>query len=94
MVAGDIESEATLEVERRLGRAARRSAAYRRLQYFREAGLVAAILITGTIFALLNSTFAHVENLSNIASQISFVGVLAVAMTFVLIKGEIDLSVG
>jgi ribose transport system permease protein len=94
LVAGDIETEASLEVERRLGRAARRSAAYRRLQHFREAGLVAAIVITGTIFALINSTFAHVENLSNIASQISFIGVLAVSMTFVLITGEIDLSVG
>jgi ribose transport system permease protein len=94
LVAGDIESEASLEVERRLGRAARRSAAYRRLQHFREAGLVAAIVITGAIFALINSTFVNIDNLSNIASQISFIGVLAVAMTFVLITGEIDLSVG
>lgn len=56
--------------------------------------MVVAIVLTGTIFALINSTFAHVENLTNIASQISFIGVLAVSMTFVLITGEIDLSVG
>jgi ribose transport system permease protein len=93
LVAGDIESEAPIDVEPR-GRAARRSAAYRRLQHFREAGLVAAVVLTGTIFALINSTFIHLDNLSNIASQISFIGVLAVAMTFVLITGEIDLSVG
>jgi ribose transport system permease protein len=53
-----------------------------------------AIVLTGTIFALLNSTFIEVGNLTNIASQISFIGVLAVAMTFVIITGEIDLSVG
>jgi ribose transport system permease protein len=35
-----------------------------------------------------------VRNLENIASQISFIGVIAVAMTFVIITGEIDLSVG
>ena len=53
-----------------------------------------AILLTGTIFALINSTFVDVQNLTNIASQISFIGVLAVSMTFVIITGEIDLSVG
>jgi ribose transport system permease protein len=80
--------------ERPLGRATRLSAAYRRLQRFREAGMVVAIVVTGLVFTLFNSTFADVQNLENIASQISFIGVLAVAMTFVLITGEIDLSVG
>jgi ribose transport system permease protein len=94
LVARDLESEASIDVERPVGRATRRSAAYRRLQHFREAGMVAAIVVTGTIFALINSTFAQVQNLTNIASQISFIGVLAVSMTFVLITGEIDLSVG
>jgi ribose transport system permease protein len=70
------------------------SAGYRRLQRFREGGLVVAILLTGVGFTLINSTFSDIRNLENIASQISFVGVIAVAMTFVLITGEIDLSVG
>jgi ribose/xylose/arabinose/galactoside ABC-type transport system permease subunit len=56
--------------------------------------MLIAILLTGTIFALLNSTFVDPLNLENIASQISFIGVLAVSMTFVLVTGEIDLSVG
>jgi ribose transport system permease protein len=74
--------------------AARISAAYRRLQRFREAGMLVAIVLIGVIFTLINPVFAHVENLSNIASQISYVGVLAVSTTFVLVTGEIDLSVG
>jgi ribose/xylose/arabinose/galactoside ABC-type transport system permease subunit len=56
--------------------------------------MIVAILLTGTIFALVNSTFIDPLNLENIASQISFIGVLAVSMTFVLVTGEIDLSVG
>src|SRR5204863_9415543 len=80
--------------EPRPGRATRLSAAYRRVQYFREGGLVLAVLLTGTLFTLKNATFADVLNLENIGSQISFVGVLAVSMTFVVITGEIDLSVG
>jgi ribose/xylose/arabinose/galactoside ABC-type transport system permease subunit len=56
--------------------------------------MVVAILLTWTIFALINSTFIDLLNLENIASQISFIGVLAVSMTFVLVTGEIDLSVG
>ena len=93
MTTPDLRTELVLE-ERPTGRATRLSAATRRLQYFREGGLVVAILLTGTIFALINSTFVDVQNLTNIASQISFIGVLAVSMTFVIITGEIDLSVG
>jgi ribose/xylose/arabinose/galactoside ABC-type transport system permease subunit len=74
--------------------AARISAAYRRLQLFREVGMVFAILLIGSVFTLINPVFATGENLSNIASQIAIVGILAVSTTFVLVTGEIDLSVG
>lgn len=56
--------------------------------------MVVAIVSIGVVFTLLNSTFSSVINLSNIAAQLSFVGVIAVSSTFVLITGEIDLSVG
>src|SRR3954451_22548915 len=76
------------------GRAHRLSSAYRRLQYFREGGLVIALLMAALIFTLINSVFAKPQNLENIGSQITYEGVIAVAMTFVIITGEIDLSVG
>ena len=76
------------------GRAHRLSSAYRRLQYFREGGLVIALLITGVVFTLMNSVFATSQNFENIGSQITYEGVIAVSMTFVIITGEIDLSVG
>jgi ribose transport system permease protein len=76
------------------GRAHRLSSAYRRLQYFREGGLVIALLVTALIFTFMNSVFAEPQNLENISSQITYEGVIAVSMTFVIITGEIDLSVG
>src|SRR5258707_9572627 len=65
--------------------------AYRR---FREGGMLIAVLFTGLLFTALDPRFASPRNLANIASQISFLAILAVAMTYVLIAGEIDLSVG
>ena len=56
--------------------------------------MVVAIVAIGVAFTLTNSTFGSVNNFSNIASQLSFIGVIAVSSTFVLITGEIDLSVG
>lgn len=56
--------------------------------------MVAAILVIGVVFTVDNPTFGSVNNFSNIASQLSFIGIIAVSSTFVLITGEIDLSVG
>jgi ribose transport system permease protein len=65
-----------------------------RLQQFREGGILLAVLVTGAVFTAIDPRFIAIGNLGNIASQISFEGVLAVSMTFVLISGEIDLSIG
>jgi ribose transport system permease protein len=44
--------------------------------------------------ALLNDRFLTATNLLNIGRQVSLLGIMAVGMTFVLISGEVDLSVG
>ena len=69
-------------------------AALETLQRFREGGMLGAVLVTGAVFTVLDPRFLAIGNVGNIASQISFEGVLAVTMTFVLISGEIDLSIG
>jgi ribose/xylose/arabinose/galactoside ABC-type transport system permease subunit len=70
-------------------------AAFRaRLSRFPEAGMLIAVLVTAIIFTLIDPRFASVRNIANIASQISFLAVLAVSMTYVIICGEIDLSIG
>jgi ribose transport system permease protein len=53
-------------------------------------GLV-ALCVLGT---LLNRDFATVDNLLNVLTRTSFIGIIAVGMTFVIISGGIDLSVG
>jgi ribose transport system permease protein len=52
--------------------------------------LVALIALTG----LIAPEFFHVNNVLNVARQASIVGVVAVGMTFVILTGGIDLSVG
>jgi ribose transport system permease protein len=54
------------------------------------AGLI-ALCVTGT---LLNRDFATVDNMMNVLTRTSFIGIIAVGMTFVIISGGIDLSVG
>ena len=46
------------------------------------------------VFSLLDRRFFSLANLENIILSSSFVGIIAVGMTFVLLTGGIDLSVG
>jgi D-xylose transport system permease protein len=54
--------------------------------------IVALIIIWG-IFQSLNSTFLSANNLSTIAFNVVGIGMIAVGIVFVLLLGEIDLSV-
>src|SRR3954471_5029621 len=53
-------------------------------------GLV-LLCIAGT---LLNRDFASLDNAMNLLTRTSFIGIIAVGMSFVIISGGIDLSVG
>lgn len=53
-------------------------------------GLLALMLVA----TLLNPDFLSVSNLTNILTRAAFTGIIAVGMTFVIISGGIDLSVG
>lgn len=57
-----------------------------------------AVLIVFTVafefFTKGESNFLKAQNLFNISRQISFIGIIAIGMTFVIILGGIDLSVG
>lgn len=46
------------------------------------------------VFGILSPRFFTFKNFENIASNASYIGVVAVGMTFVLLTGGIDLSVG
>lgn len=56
--------------------------------------IVFAILLECAVFAFLAPQFLSVDNLLNVAISVSVIGILAVGMTFVILTGGIDLSIG
>ncbi|MFI2371805.1 sugar ABC transporter permease [Streptomyces sp. NPDC018833] len=56
--------------------------------------VVLGLVIIAIIFQSLNSAFLSAENLNNIAVTMVGTGMMAVGIIFVLLLGEIDLSVG
>ena len=61
----------------------------------REFGILIGLLGLFLILAILTpENFLKISNLLNITRQVSFVGIIAVGMTMVIVSGEFDLSVG
>ncbi|WP_435854649.1 sugar ABC transporter permease [Streptomyces triculaminicus] len=56
--------------------------------------VVVGLIIIGLVFQLRDSAFLGAENLSNLFVTAAGTGLIAVGIVFVLILGEIDLSVG
>jgi ribose transport system permease protein len=65
-----------------------------RLLRSREAGTAAGLLALCLALWIATPFFATVDNLVNVAEQSTIVGTLAIGMTFVILTGGIDLSVG
>lgn len=66
----------------------------RRIVTQRELGVIAALAAL-VAYGLLGTTgFGSSQNLLNVGQQVSLIGMMAVGMTFVIVTGEIDLSVG
>lgn len=65
-----------------------------RLVKQRELGVILALLLLCGYGALGTDGFASSQNLLNVGQQGSLIGIMAVGATFVLISGELDLSVG
>ena len=53
-----------------------------------------AAVLACLALSLLTDSFATERNLFNVARNFAFVGIIAIGMTFVIISGGIDLSVG
>ncbi|MCG6497892.1 sugar ABC transporter permease [Kitasatospora sp. A2-31] len=56
--------------------------------------VVLALIVIWAVFGSLNSSFLSAQNLSNLSQQIVGTGMIAIGVVFVLLLGEIDLSVG
>ena len=59
-----------------------------------ETGITVALLIEIVLFSILSPYFMTGENILNVSLQISITAIIAVGMTFVILTGGIDLSVG
>ena len=57
-------------------------------------GIVIALIILYTVFTIANSRFLSLANFMNIFQQVAVVAIAAFGMTWVILLGEIDLSVG
>ena len=60
----------------------------------RETGILIGLLILSVALWIASPYFATVANLRNVAEQSATIGVIAIGMTFVILSGGIDLSVG
>ena len=57
-------------------------------------GIVIALIILCTVFTIASSRFLSLANFMNIFQQVAVVAIAAFGMTWVILLGEIDLSVG
>lgn len=68
--------------------------ALRQMLSFRSSGLLLALIILGAGLSISTSTFLTPYNIGIVLRQTSFVALVALGETFVLLTGKIDLSVG
>lgn len=64
------------------------------IKRFDHWGLTLATIALFVILSFVAPYFLTTQNLLNVLQQTAFVGVVALAMTFVIVAGEIDISVG
>jgi ribose transport system permease protein len=65
-----------------------------RFRFLTRNAIVLVLIGLCLFFGLLNPAFFSAANLLNVLRQVSVVGIVAVGMTFVMLTGGIDLSVG
>src|ERR1700691_2931159 len=64
------------------------------IQFIKANATLIALVVLTVALALIDPTFATARNLSNVARQVTIVGIIAVGMTMVILIAGIDLSVG
>jgi ribose/xylose/arabinose/galactoside ABC-type transport system permease subunit len=76
------------------GREAARARARALTSLVSRNGAVVVLLLVVLLGTVLVPSFGSADNLRNVALSASFIGIIAAGMTFVIISGGIDLSVG
>ena len=65
-----------------------------RYDYLRRFGMLAAFLLICFLLSLATPNFFSLQNMTIVLRQVSINGILAIGVTFVIITGGIDLSLG
>nr|WP_276326720.1 ABC transporter permease [Lentzea albidocapillata] len=63
-------------------------------KYASENGALAGLLILALVIAVMQPAFLNAQNLLNVGVQAAVIAIMAFGMTFVVVAGGIDLSVG
>lgn len=67
----------------------------RKIKFNSQVTMIVALLVIWIAFAILtDGSFFTTRNLSNLFRQMSVTGLLSIGMVFIIVSGEIDLSVG
>ena len=86
--------EGQVSVNSRRSVAASVGGVFRGIFRARESGIAIPLILLVAVVSIVNPVFLDIDNLLNIARQISFTFIIGIAMTFVLIGAGLDLSVG
>jgi inositol transport system permease protein len=68
--------------------------AFDAVRFLERYGTLLFLLALVAIFTLLNERFLSARNLTNILTEVSIFGIIAVGMTYVILTGGVDLAVG
>jgi ribose transport system permease protein len=63
-------------------------------KYASENGALAGLLVLALVIAIMQPAFLNTQNLLNVGVQAAVIAIMAFGMTFVVVAGGIDLSVG
>lgn len=61
---------------------------------FKKYGIALAFIVTCICIAIITPNFLTGRNILNVIRQISLNGIVAIGLTFIILQGDIDLSVG
>lgn len=68
--------------------------AWRRVLEWESLGLLSVVAVIFVVLSFTAPNFLTKSNLLNVVQQAAFFGIIALAMTLVIVAGEIDISVG
>jgi ribose transport system permease protein len=60
----------------------------------RNLGLLLTVILSLSLIALFSPQYLSLENLAVVALQVSFVGIASLGMAYLIISGNVDLSIG